>query len=230
MAGLRVYHVLTVDHLIFHLSYFHLRWSRRLPSRILRWIYRYQSAYFFIHPISWHCARYVTVCHQATSTCKAFELPTRIRIVWAAALQRICFNNTLFLPSFPIPDMSDLDLERAAMAPRRWIELCGTFQKQRSDNPSEMLHPRTTRIIKINMVKSIFIVPGGRYLVTAGYGLFVWDLSYVQVSTVDFKLVASIELEYDFGLFVVQATPDGKGLVILWSYRSVRSNLYNDYI
>ena len=154
---------------------------------------------------------------RTIKTCKVLELASRIRIVWAAALQRVCLNNTLFLPSFPIPDMSNLELERAAMAPRRWIELCGTFQEQRSDNPSEMLHPRTTRIIKDNMVKSIFIVPGGRYLVTAGYGLFVWDLGYV--STVDCKLVASIELEYDFGLFMVQATPDGKGLVILWSYR-----------
>ena len=131
-----------------------------------------------------------------------------------AVLHRVCLDNTLFLPSFPIPDMSDLELERAAMAPRRWIELCGALQKQHSN---EMLHPRTTRIIEDANKSFFYIVPGGRYLVTAGIGLFVWDLGYV--STVDCKLVASVGLGDDFEFCEVQATPDGKGLVILSSYR-----------
>jgi hypothetical protein len=109
--------------------------------------------------------------------------------------------------------MSDLELERAAMAPRRWIELCVAFQKQHSNEYSEMLHPRTTRIIKELEVDDsrYFIVPGGRYLVTLGNGLCVWDLGYV--STVDCKLVASVGLVGE--LDSVQTTPDGMGLVIL---------------
>ena len=39
----------------------------------------------------------------------------------------------------------------------------------------------------------VFIVPGGRYLVTTGLGISVWDLGYD--STVDCKLIASAELE-----------------------------------
>ena len=64
----------------------------------------------------------------------------------------------------------------------------------------------------------LFIVPGGRYLVTSdgGFSLSVWDLGYV--STVECKLVSSVDLEND-GHMKVQATPDGKGLVILWIYR-----------
>ena len=51
---------------------------------------------------------------------------TRKRIVWVSALHRacVCLDSTLFLPSSPIPDMTDLELERAAMFPHRWIELC----------------------------------------------------------------------------------------------------------
>ena len=113
--------------------------------------------------------------------------------------------------------MSDLELERAAMAPRRWIELCGAFQKQHSYEYSEMLHPRTTRIINCDTThSSYFIVPGGRYLVTTGNGLSVWDLGYVI--TVDCKLVASVGLGDYFYFCVVQTTPDGMGLVILTSY------------
>jgi hypothetical protein len=134
-----------------------------------------------------------------------------------AALYQICLANTLFLPSFPVPDMSDLELERAAMAPRRWIELCGAFQKQHSNNISKILYPRTTRIIKDAANLHLSIVPGGRYLVTAGNGLFVWDLGYV--STVDCKLVASVGLGNIYESCAIQTTPDGKGLVILSSYR-----------
>ena len=115
--------------------------------------------------------------------------------------------------------MSDLELERAAMAPRRWIELCGAFRKRHSVNFSgEILHPRTSRIIK-EMINSLFIVPGGRYLVTAGILLRVWDLGYA--STADCKLVASVGRggNSDFEFCMVQATPDGKGLVILTTYR-----------
>ena len=161
---------------------------------------------------SFGCLRYII------KTCKALELATRKRIVWVVALHRLCLDNTLFLPSFPIPDMSDLELERAAMAPRRWLEFCGVLQKQLSNDFSEVIRPRTTRIIEDANKSQFFIVPGGRYLVTAGYyGLFVWDLGYV--STVDCKLIASVGLGDDFEDCMVQATSDGKGLVILSCYR-----------
>ena len=136
--------------------------------------------------------------------------------MWVAALRRVCLDNVLFLPSFPIPDMSDLELERAAMAPHRWLELCGEFQKQHSNDFSKMLHPRTSRIIEHDDSSHFVIVPGGRYLVSAGMGLYVWDLGYV--STVDCKLIASVGLGVEFVFLKVQATPDGNGLVILTSY------------
>ena len=123
----------------------------------------------------------------------------------------MCIDNTLFLPSFPISDMSVLELERAAMAPRRWIR---AFHKQHSNDSSEMPNPRTTRIIE-SPAFSAFIVPGGRYLVTAGFGIFVWDLGYD--STVDCKLIASARLENDHEYFIVQSTADGNGLVIISS-------------
>jgi hypothetical protein len=114
--------------------------------------------------------------------------------------------------------MSDLELEQAAMAPRRWLDLCGASQKHNS-NVSEMRYPRLTRVIENASYATLYIVPGGRYLVgvSKGNGLFLWDLGYV--STVDCKLVASVGLEYVFDSCMVQATPDGKGLVILLSYR-----------
>ena len=101
------------------------------------------------------------------------------------------------------------------MAPRRWIELCtsSVFEKQRFND----FHEPRTRIIRNTLEVNLpYIVPGGKYLVTAGRGLSVWDLGCV--STVECKLVASVGLEDDLERLKVQATPDGKGLVIL-SYK-----------
>ena len=113
--------------------------------------------------------------------------------------------------------MSNLELERAAMAPHRWLSLVFQEKQHHDSNNISEIHPRSARIIQDANKLHFFIVPGGRYLVTAGVGLSVWDLGYV--STVDCKLVASARLEDNFLFCVAQATPDGKGLVILSSYK-----------
>ena len=156
-------------------------------------------------------------------TCKALQAATRRRVVWMAALHRVCLDNTLFLPSFPIPDMSDLELENAAMAPRRWIELCGALEKQLLNDPGAKLRPRATRSINDSLATEIyteiFIVPGGRYLVRSSpNGISVLDLCYS--SSAEYKLIASVGRDWAGGgnTCIVQATPDGMGLIIFSSY------------
>ena len=116
----------------------------------------------------------------------------------------------------PYP-ISDLELEQAAIAPRRWIEHWGAFE-QHPSGFGEMLRP--TRIIR-GVAKpvhtNIFLVPGGRYLVVvANERLFVWDSGYV--SNAYCMSIASVGLEdasrYDLSC-MVQATQDGIGLIIL---------------
>ena len=119
--------------------------------------------------------------------------------------------------------MSDLELEKAAMGPRRWIELCFAFEKQHLNDPYTMLRPRTTRIIndsfatEVNHVTTeFFIVPGGRYLVSSSPdGISVLDLGYT--SNADCEIIASVGLEGGYKTCIVQATPDGMGLIILSS-------------
>ena len=139
-----------------------------------------------------------------------------------AALHRVCVDNTLFLPSFPISDMSDSEIEKAAMGPRRWIELCSRFQEDRHNDDCVVLCPRATRVIDDSFSTEhfgtgLFIVPGGRYLV--GYtddSISVLDLGYT--SSADCKIIASVELEVKYPdhniCFLVQTTPDGMGLAI----------------
>ena len=141
-----------------------------------------------------------------------------------AALHRVCLDNTLFIPSFPISDMSDSEIEKAAMGPRMWIELCGAYE--RFIEPGAILSPRSTRIINDSFPTEVdsyytdfFIVPGGRYLVSSSPEsvISVLDLGYTSSS--DCKLIASVELpvkDVSNG-FIVQATPDGMGLTIFSS-------------
>ena len=120
--------------------------------------------------------------------------------------------------------MSDLEIERAAMGPRRWIELCSAFEKQDLNDNGIMLRPRTTRIIndllatEVNHdITDFFIVPGGRYMVSSSpESISVWDLGYTSSS--DCKLIASVELEVRYKNFMVQVTPDGMGLTIFSCY------------
>ena len=121
--------------------------------------------------------------------------------------------------------MSDLEIENAAMGPRRWIDLCRTFEKQHVNDPDATLCPRSTRIIqvddllvtKINYgVTYFFLVPGGRYLVTSQPdSISVLDLGYT--STSDCKLIASVGHEGVSTICYIQTTPDGMGLIILSS-------------
>ena len=143
-----------------------------------------------------------------------------------AALHRVCLDNTLFLPSFPISDMSDLEIEKAAMGPRRWIEYSIEFEKLHLDFPGAIMWPRSTRIIndsfatKVSSKFRFFLVPGGRYLVTCSPGdISVLDMGYTSGSSADCKLIASVGFESNYGRcgynnFQVQATPDGIGLTI----------------
>ena len=196
-------------------------------------MYRSVSACISTRPISWHCVRYVStssfqtswkiIYHHHQKTCKAFQLSTRERTVWVDALQRVCFDNSLFLPTFPISDMSNLEIEKAAMGPRRWIELCGEFEKQYRNDPENatLRPPRTTRIINKSFATKVdysntdfYIVPGGRYLVRSSpKELSVLDLGYT--SSAACKLIASARLKGESSKCLVQTTPDGMGLAIL---------------
>ena len=168
-----------------------------------------------------------------SKTCKTLQRCTQKRVVWVAALHRVCLDNALFLPSFPISDMSDLELEKSAMAPRRWINLCGAFKRPKSRNHlGEILRPRATRIIDGAFATELnydsiefFIVPGGRYLLSYSPDIiFVLDLGYTSSPSAECKPIASVKPKggCDIRSCKAQATPDGMGLTIFTSNAYVR--------
>ena len=77
--------------------------------------------------------------------------------------------------------MSNIELKQAAMAPRRWIVCCATFEKQHNNDSSAKICPRTTRTIEdsLGSLPGLFIVPGAipgglltEMFFRLGYGLY----------------------------------------------------------
>ncbi|KAJ3514977.1 hypothetical protein NLJ89_g2055 [Agrocybe chaxingu] len=116
--------------------------------------------------------------------------------------------------------MSLLELEYAATAPRRWISL------PECSNPKEFLPPYTTpRQVLIDLgnqepgiITSLYLIPGGRYLVTFAWNwIGVWDLGMTLSTCVeDFQPLAIVPVRYD-SMFLVHPTPDGRGFRIYLS-------------
>jgi hypothetical protein len=169
-------------------------------------------------------------------TCKACHQATLQRIVWIHALHRTCHHHSLFLPTFPIPDMSVSELERAATAPFRWIALSSSKNR----NPDALLPSRTTRIIRnpipstvndsqglehldfrYRQLINMYLVPGGRYLVASSCDcLGVWDLGYVSDANTSSDGESTrvwVTRVHKIDTFIVQPTPDGLGIRILTS-------------
>ena len=112
--------------------------------------------------------------------------------------------------------MSDTELEQAALAPHRWISLCSTFAKQHPNDSDAVLHPSKKRIIRNPHphLASIFLVPGGRYLVSHSLDgtICVWDLGYT--SNADPKLLASLGTSVRDRSVWITTTSDRMGLII----------------
>lgn len=77
---------------------------------ICRWIFKSESAYFFLYPWSDMLAmRKLTLrynigsfrCWSHWKACKTLEFAMQKCVVWMAVLHRLCIDNTLFLPSSP---------------------------------------------------------------------------------------------------------------------------------
>ena len=150
-------------------------------------------------------------------TCKHFQLATKERMIWIHPLRRVCLRSSLFLPTFPINDMSDAELEQAALAPHRWISRCSTFAKQHRNDSDAVLHPSKTRIIRNPhcFQTDVFLVPGGQYVVSrSSECMCVWDLGYT--SNADPKLLATLGFnEGRARSFGINSTADRMGLIIV---------------
>ncbi|KAF8155890.1 hypothetical protein B0H34DRAFT_715253 [Crassisporium funariophilum] len=182
-------------------------------------------------------------------TCKAVQLSTMQRTVWFNALRRMMDEHHIFEPTFDIQDMSQRRLEYATLSPY-------LFSSQLSNTNGSVVAPRSMLDMEDEMpeycqtldefssdrtVKSIHLVPGGRFLVTASgieieadsqdaEKLFVvelWDLGISSIGKTPMTRVSSMAFP-KMGQYIlaITTTPDGQGLrLISTQYRDSKETL-----
>ena len=64
--------------------------------------------------------------------------------------------------------MSDLEIEKAAMGPRRWIELCVAFEKRHLNDPGAIMCPRATRLINSSFATEVDYFSTDIFIVQVG--------------------------------------------------------------
>jgi hypothetical protein len=120
---------------------------------------------------------------------------------WLKAIQRMCYENSLCVPSFPVDDMNLLEPEYAALAPRRWEILANS----RKDSPlGDMLPVVKTQVVTTQnfFFYRLHLTPGGRFLVITSN-----DDSSVSITT-----IASIPNYYSY--FAAHPIADQLGIRI----------------
>ncbi|KAF8167199.1 hypothetical protein B0H34DRAFT_669698 [Crassisporium funariophilum] len=150
-------------------------------------------------------------------TCKAMVQATSQRNVWLDAFNRLCSDNSVLWTSFPISEMSLLELESAAMGPARFTAAIRKAHINRlAVLPSHLIHAplRSPEFVSVSC-KNIFLIPGGRYLVTLYLGyLEIWDLGKPGLREPISQLMTIHRITTSCEYFIVHPSRGGQGVRI----------------
>jgi hypothetical protein len=128
------------------------------------------------------------------------------------ALHRICIRHGIFAPTFPVADMTVLQLEHSATSPMRLLA------RIRRDLPTGSIQPVCTRMLTklpaASAFHDTFLVPGGRFLITRSPGIELWDLGFSPDFVI--RLIASEHFEgEDIFILFLQPKRDGLGILVV---------------
>ncbi|KAH6905540.1 hypothetical protein BKA70DRAFT_1564922 [Coprinopsis sp. MPI-PUGE-AT-0042] len=117
------------------------------------------------------------------TTCSGLLRICGQRSIWLQATRAMCRSHGLFLPSFPLEAMSIKELMRLALSPYIFSRLVSMQGKGRlPEIHSRTFRPRLERFGKVLEVRSLHLLPGGRYLFTYHEAdVCLWDLGYGSV-------------------------------------------------
>jgi hypothetical protein len=147
------------------------------------------------------------------------------------ALSSMCMQHEVFLPTFPVERMSRQSLEKAALNPVRFAA-----DLKRCDPGGQIDAPRI-QIIKIEqageaVVTSLYLVPGGRYLLTAENPhnamlqpdprllrkMCLRDLGYGSESTFNRTPIACLEYDNFVGIMTIHQAPDSHNTIYVFTH------------
>ncbi|RXW25586.1 hypothetical protein EST38_g279 [Candolleomyces aberdarensis] len=121
-------------------------------------------------------------------TCRNLRQMLSCKSVWIPLLDSICHKYKLFRPSYPVDEMTLVEIQCATLGPYRWTKMVGNHHK-RNPTPLDIvstvpLEPfcksdTSTDPVWLDRYRQ-FLVPGGRFAVTCDQKfLSLWDLGVV---------------------------------------------------
>ncbi|EDR03794.1 uncharacterized protein LACBIDRAFT_331240 [Laccaria bicolor S238N-H82] len=154
-------------------------------------------------------------------TCRTLHEATLQRQVWLNTLRRVCVANSVFAPSFPLTEMTLLELEHAAVVPSLWRSIGSAKHDDQPYRTKRTLRGPTSHgddgiTTWGDTLSDLFLVPGGRYLILFfDHLMSVYDLGITPDTLLDCntRLLASVEIQFKW-LFLVHPSPDGSALRI----------------
>ncbi|TEB37192.1 hypothetical protein FA13DRAFT_1786388 [Coprinellus micaceus] len=155
-------------------------------------------------------------------TCKLIYKTSRDKDIWVATLEKVCEEYGIFKPTFPMAQMSLMELEHAATSPQRFLSLIRREPLSTDSDPNGRPY----------LVENLMLVPGGRYLLctvqmgdSEGHDIAIWDLGYNSKQYLDpypVKLIEDRELD--------SATPSqGGSKLVLATRPSMSAGLLDIY-
>lgn len=158
--------------------------------------------------------------------CKKLHQVSNERIVWINALRNVCSQHGVSPVTFPVDQMTLLELEAAATShyrfnSRLWNGLT---------DDEEVLEPEAIRVLalsprshpsiaSVGNFTNVKLIPGGRFLLTAtDVGLIqLWDLGHAPDILIQRQALATLvvrNMDTDWVL-CAQPTSDGTGVIVL---------------
>lgn len=159
-------------------------------------------------------------------TCKLLASTTKEMTVWRSALRRVLDDHGIFHPTFPILNMSQKELEHAALVPFRFASLLNSEGSIRPFSTRLHTTPNSINPLEDREFTQCFLVPGGRYLFTNSNDNWIdlWDLGYSPNLMIKPFPVASTEiLAINSTIIDIQPTPDDVGIQLLLKLNAAQS-------
>ncbi|KAH6918071.1 hypothetical protein BKA70DRAFT_1554222 [Coprinopsis sp. MPI-PUGE-AT-0042] len=152
------------------------------------------SAYLRSMDIWYHIATFLDPPNLLVlrASCSMLLALCRQRSIWLQAARTMCRSHGLFLPSFSFETMSVEELTRLALSPFAFSRLFSMESKERLlALQTRSFNPRLHGSQDILKLRSLHLLPGGRYLLTYHeQHVCMWDLGYGGVAPRPFPIAA----------------------------------------
>ena len=155
--------------------------------------------------------------------CKGLSTASREWVIWRNALRRVSKRHGIYTATFPICNMTTVQLQHAATSPAKFTAfLQKELRPPKNKLPMELIKPKFTCELPGNCCfERAFLVPGGRYILTMTYTetdsylIELWDIGFSMDSVTPSSITSRDFNERTVVIIGLQPIATGDGLLVM---------------